>query len=544
MFVNPELSGGFPAASGRRSNRRPPHALYTGMNRCLAALCLSLIATWTAAQQDAEPAPLPAEAPPLRPLAERTGGIPRQASLDLAAQRLGPRMPRGTGVVTGHVEPSAGRYTPNATPDHFQGLTFVLRSGPSEPSGHATGTARVAYSRRTGIAPGVGVVHAYHPQHWMTAGVLRAGTAESPDPGLVRVFNHSWIADDPRHGPHLLRRVDHLIDQSGSLVVVGVNNGAGNPVPHLIGSAYNAIAVGALNGNSSGGYTRIEGEGRTKPDLVAPGGLTSNATPVVTGAVALLLQQADQLQESQHRRSADGPGIPQHEHATRPEVIKAALLAAAWKPADWRPEPPHPLDEHLGAGVLDIDRALLIHAAGDRHAAVPPEAALPAVPGDFDPREPPDQSRPIEDRFGYRWIELEPGQEVSFNFQSDQPIGELSAALVWHRRVDGRTARVRLPDGQARDIWLDAAAVANFDLCLEPVNQEIDPPAAPTTQPTRLLSSRSTVDNVEHVWATDLPPGRYRLQATRAADGLDTRWTAVLAWRIELPQAGGTSVGN
>ena len=80
----------------------------------------------------------------------------------------------------------------------------------------------------------------------------------------------------------------------GVVVAAGVNNGAASPMPHLMCSAYNVIAVGVSSGRSSCGPTEVDTRGRIKPDLVAPMSATSWATPVVASSASLLLESIEQ----------------------------------------------------------------------------------------------------------------------------------------------------------------------------------------------------------------------------------------------------------
>ena len=241
----------------------------------------------------------------------------------------------GRGVPFGHVEGSFGDYVPNLQDAAFAGVKMTARSGPSKINGHAQSTARIIYGS-AGLAPGVQDVSFYTTSHWMGREVLRTGTRLPPITAGHRVFTHSWISNSNVHAVNILSRVDYLIDEHDVMMVVGVNNGADTPVPALLGSAYNAVAVGVAHGNSSGGYTRIEGVGRCKPDIVAVRRTTSAATPVVAGTVAKLFEAADRMEDAAS--------------AGKSEVIKAVLMAGAVKTSTWHSKPGKPLDEHLGAG--------------------------------------------------------------------------------------------------------------------------------------------------------------------------------------------------
>src|SRR5262249_54178646 len=144
-----------------------------------------------------------------------------------------------------------------------------------------------------------------------------------------RVQNHSYIGsgspDDP-FNLEVLRRLDLVIYRENTnptghpvVAVVAVGNDT-RPIPALLAHGYNSIAVGRSHRNSSVGPTTGDVAGRSKPDIVAPLGVTSDTTPVVAAAAALLLQ------------TADGKTDPvEAMHAGRVETIKAALLSGATK---------------------------------------------------------------------------------------------------------------------------------------------------------------------------------------------------------------------
>ncbi len=429
--------------------------------------------------------------------------IRQRIGYDGAQQRLGRAMPTGAGIAFAHVEGNAGEYAPKLEGPNFDAVAFSLRSGPSEPSAHATSTARVIYGN-AGLAPGVEVVHCMTTADFLGSGYLMAGTsappvAEDPTPFPPRVFTHSWIGDpsDPRHAAMVLRRADHQIDTRDVIMCVGVNNGRDSAVPSLMGSGYNVIAVGTTNGESSGGYTKVEVEGRAKPDLVAPNGMTSFTTPVVAACAGLLLQQADQLVEQGHAG------------ANRSEVIKAALMGGAVKSAAWQAEAGKPLDAHLGAGEVNIDRSLRILSG----------AAL----------EPGGQLRRL---FGWAYPTLAPGGTAAFELELPVESGAVSFTAVWNRRIDGRTAVIQQRDSdQKLGVWLDAPRLADVDLRLVSLEDGSR----------RLLAeSASRIDNVELVHLPSLKAGRYRIELTREAESnpatADEDWEVALTWAIDKPR--------
>ena len=121
-----------------------------------------------------------------------------------ANERLGREMPTGAGIAFGHVEGNAGEYRPNLSGPAYDAVAFSLRSGDSEPSAHATATAKIIYGSR-GLAPGVEVVHVMTSQDFLTEALLRSNTTappmraeEEPTPFPARVYTHSWIGDPAR----------------------------------------------------------------------------------------------------------------------------------------------------------------------------------------------------------------------------------------------------------------------------------------------------------------------------------------------------------
>lgn len=428
----------------------------------------------------------PADPPEKKSKRERQDEVRRLIGITAAEQRLGEAVPTGRGVVFGHVEGNPGKYAPKTGAPWFNGVTFVERSGPSEAFGHATGTASVVYGR-FGLAPGVETVHLFASNPWLGGGYLNAHRpVQPPDRQPIRVFTHSWISDDRPGVESVLRRVDFDVDQRGVIYCVGVNNRRTSAVPAMLAAAYNAIAVGTgdANGASSGGYTRVEGVGRCKPDLVGPVGLTSFTTPAVAACVARLLEAADTLPTEADRAPA-----------ARPETIKAVLLAGATKPDFWQPELGRPLDEHLGAGIAHLDRSLRM-LQGTRL---------------------PDGDVPVEAQPGWAMIELTGGQTRSFTFEQDQSFGPVSIALTWHRRIAGQIANV---PQLGRDLWLNTPRTADFDLRLVLLDDAGE----------RIVGlSDSEVDNVEHLYFDQLPAGRYRLDVIRLTDENDEPWTAALA---------------
>ncbi len=409
--------------------------------------------------------------PPTKTTAEATPPAPRNTQSPT---------PTGKGVPTGHVEGSWGDYLPNLKAADFDGVRMVPRSGTSKVNGHSHATARAIYGR-TGLAPGIDEVYFYTTADWMRR--LRQSTALPPDHDGRRLFTHSWIGQaQTASASNALRRIDYLIDTQDVMMVVGVNNGRATPIPPLLASSYNSVAVGVASGNSSGGYTVYEGTGRCKPDIVANRRTTSDATPVVASMVARLLEAAGQMP------TAD---------AGRSEVIKAVLLAGATKPDGWEPQAGKPLDEHLGAGLANFHYSYAILQAG------------------------PCQRDHLKSSYGWSFQTIPRGASHAYGFNLTHPMVQASVVLVWHRHIDGRQAKDLL---SGEEKWLDYPRLADLDLRL--IREH------PSGQSVSIAQSASRIDNTEHLYLPSLPPGRYRFEVIRQ-DRLREDWGYALAWRMQ-----------
>lgn len=450
------------------------------------------------AQVDQDPAAGQSLTEPVPP--KRVEGQTRVAALiglKRAGARLKADLPTGRGILAGQVEAGPqGSYLADTAHKRLPGTGFVPQSGQGVVSGHATRVAVMAFG--TGSAgQGVREVRAWAVADWLGPGLLNTRSSEPPasDHG-VRVFNHSWVSGGRPSDPLVLRRVDYVIDTQDVVMVCGVQNQQGPPPP-VLAQAYNVISVGVMDAPSSDGLTTVEGEGRCKPDLVAPRGKTSWASGVVTGCVAALLEAADRIVQA----DAEGPG----QDAARSELIKALLMAGAWRRDNWSPMDGEPLDRAQGAGVVDLDRALVMLQAG------------PVEPG-----------LETKQRYGWSFAQIKAGSQQDYRFVVDVDQGETGIALTWHRRVLGGQAKiVNNETGEERVIWNPAQFTPNLDLKLL---RETD-----AGELEEIAISTSQVDNVELLHLKALEPGNYTLRVERFADDVKQAWDYALAWRIEAP---------
>lgn len=430
-------------------------------------------------------------------------GTLKAIGINDAIERLGRNLPIGRDIIAGHVEGGATKYLPDAAGPNFTRVRFVPRSGPSTPFGHATVTAGIAYGR-TGLAPGIEVVHSFSSLGWLTDDYLKLGTDQPPlqdDP--IRVFSHSWISNEQRGVEQVLRRIDYQIDTRDIVMAVGVNNGADSEIPPALASAYNVIAVGTNTGSSSHGTTQVDGIGRSKPDIIAPGSMTSYSTPVAAAALAALLEAADH-----HETDPDT--------AKHSEVIKAALMTGATRDLDWERTPNRPLLDRYGAGLLNLDNALKILQS--------PPLELPSLTMGSDAEDP-----EINRRYGWAFESILAGQTRSITFKANRILGPVSIMTVWNRQIRGEVIR---PPLTPKPIWLPRPLLSNIDIRLLALNED-------GSEPTVYAESKSRLDNVEALYIQALPPGTYRLEITRHPFPLTYQPTTqeyALAWRIELPE--------
>jgi hypothetical protein len=363
--------------------------------------------------------------------------------------------------------------------------TVTDRSGGGLTSGHATGVAQ----RFMGIATGVTNIDAYRVDGTIDAGdwlgdvYLRFGTALPPRVEPHRVHNHSWIADAPTGDAEIteiVRRYDLAIRRDNLLAVGGVNNNTG-AVPALTAGAYNGIAVGRSDGGSSVGPTVFNeaggvGAGRSKPDIVAPLGTTSEATPLVAASAVLLVHTANGLPDAGVRSG-------------RAETIKAALLSGATTsefaglPTPWartnNGSHVEPLDRRFGAGELNIDRSHRILTGGEQTGTDLVSDAR--IGWDFETLSAVGQSR--------RYLIDAPTAAEATNI-------DLTATVTWMRRIEqaGTTFTPSLSRFELRLYEADAAG----------------------NLLTLVDSSVSPVDNVQHT-LTALDPGkRYAIDVSLA----------------------------
>ncbi|MCH2130588.1 MAG: sulfatase-like hydrolase/transferase [Pirellulaceae bacterium] len=402
------------------------------------------------------------------------------------ADELGTAMPDGTGISVGIVEAKSentSQYRPDKNHIRFPDKNFVFKSGGSlTPSNHAT-TVGIYFFGTYNIAPGITDIHSWEADHWQGNGFLKDGTNMEPLVETQRIVNHSWISTDSDVG--VLRRLDYVINRDNLVVVVGQNNGNTTVLPKLLGQNYNTISVGRTDGIHSHGFTTDDGAGRVKPEIVAPTPATSFSSPTVGASAAVLLETAGDL------------GLV---NAEENETVRALLLAGATKLEfldQWNRTSSQPLDDHFGAGELNLYRSYQILTAGEQTASNITDVAAT----------------------GWDFHTTASNSQYFFEVPTGQQLAELSAVLVWNRQI---------VDGAGGGFSPTPVTLDNLDLKLHTANNfSLD---------TELDASVSTIDNVEHIYfnaqgiGSTLGPGRYALEVVSPASGVDY----ALAWLGQL----------
>ena len=366
--------------------------------------------------------------------------------------------------------------------------------------------------------------HIYEFQHFLLHNVLSQSPPDADviTAGIGHEFEKWWT-----------RGIESLVEHYGIIVVAGIGNGADAYDPPLYPAAgANVIGVGVVDSvNAEDPATNLAhfalaypehstsgptGNGRCKPNIVAPGNClaaevdrpdsyeptgnwSSFSTPVVAGAVGLLVQKAKQ-----------DPGLAP---AVSPQggncVIKAILLNSATKLPYWhkgrlQTDDDHfaPLDYIQGAGMLNAVGAYKHLVAGLNK------------PGDVSTT-------------GWDLSVLDKGRTPDniYKITVTEPADKfITATVVWNRHYSSVYPFEPAPEKDS-NLRLELWAV-------DPANHDND----------YLLDySDSTVDNVEHIYmAADPDYTQYEIVLS-FSDMDDPKEAAVsqqygLAWSLSDKQ--------
>ena len=413
----------------------------------------------------------------------------------------------GAGIRVAQAEAGspAWEVNPTATTLTAGAFTYYSSSGSAatypnalgSESPHADGVGARLYGPGTGVATNVLHVDNYEASYFVSTVVF--GQQAISAPLVNQSFAGSTSQQSSFDSPY-----DNYAATRGTLFVSAAGD-SGPVVPPS--TCYNGISVGAYQGASSTGPTPENG--RAKPDLTAPEDATSDSCPLVTGAAALLLQAA--------ARGDAGPSTAAAAADSR--TVKAFLLNGAIKPADWTHPAPSPLDVRYGAGILNVFNSYQ-QLTGGKHAFI---ATTSASTGGA--HAPPAVAGNVSTNSGWDFNTISSSvlndgvNHYFFNLTNAPAIGGFTGTitLVWQRQ-----------SGQS--------SINDLNLYLY------------TASGALVQASTSAVDNVEHIFVTKLPPGRYDLQVLKSGGlggkSVSTSETYGLAFEFFTETLGCARSGN
>ena len=359
--------------------------------------------------------------------------------------------------------------------------------GRTNVSGHASRVSRTLVGNTTSLTPGVADLTVFEANDWIDriTGYENGGDPLQQVNGngdLFHVQNHSYIGNGytDAEATDILQRLDFMVNRDNSTIVVGTNNAGG--LPDLLVNGYNTITVGRTTGNHANGTTSFYGSGRVKPEIVAPEGATSWATPMV-GSAAILL-----------RDTATGNG-------NQNEVIKALLLGGATKEefSSWSRTSTRPLDTNRGAGELNIFNSYEMLLAGEQDGSSI-ELGVEVM------------------EYGWDYESgIDDGESRYYTIDSTGDIEDLSVLLTWNINVQDDDP---------------SAGVFSASTFLADLNMELYDSAG-NVLGDLIDSSVSTEHNVEHIYLESLAAGRYTLRVSNDS-GVVGLQDYGLAWRFSV----------
>lgn len=453
------------------------------------------------------------------PLAIASGGPEGDARAllgwdDLIA-RLGAKAPTGAGIGASAAEAidPGGNWGPNEDSPEFADVTITFMSpGTPGSSAHATSVFRNLLGGTTSVAPGVSEAFAWEAADWIFEFLNQGdGPTVAPDvfPDGVRVHNNSWIGSfSAATANEVLRRHDIVVQRDDVLITSGVaNNPNGNPF--LMIHAFNGVTVGIRDGGHGTSATSapLDGPGRMRPELVGVSSVTSFATPQVGAVGAVLFETA-----------ATDPSVAGEPLADDIEIIKSVMFTSATKeniatgvwtnaPALSGPErgtTTTPIDDIVGAGTVNVDRAHLLLTAGRKVGSDDASVAT------------------MHPSRGWDGISIQPGTSRYWGISIPEGAEALSASVVWNRRVRLANGSWTFPDFDLH-LWRRGAAGE-----LQPLTGD----AGLGVFEEGNVTSESAVDNVELLHLAGLAAGEYVLEVRRMDTGGFTPafWPVGVSW--------------
>ena len=351
-------------------------------------------------------------------------------------------------------------------------------------SGHADAVAGNFYGMSGGVATNVTHVDNYEANYFIN-NIVNTGTSIP-----AHVVNQSFTYGT--YNTNIDQIYDNYAARYNTLFVTGAGFN-GSPV-YSPATCYNGIGVGVSDPPGPPPPYGPTSDGRSKPDLVAPGQYSSYTTPYVSGAVALLMQAG-----------LHGDGGSSTNAAADLRTVKALLLNGAIKPADWTNSAASPLHTLYGAGVLNVFNSYE-QLAGGKHGY---NVSMSVFTNS--PHPPTGATGTVSVLSG--WDFNTNSSSATFNAVShyyfDVTNGVSNATftatitLVWNRHRNNNIIN-------NLDLFLYDAISSNLVAC-----------------------STSLVDNVEHIFVPRLPQARYDLQVFKSGGAtITTNETYALAFEF------------
>ena len=376
------------------------------------------------------------------------------------------------------------------------GITNVYPNSVGTNSGHADAVGNNFYGATEGMATNVARVDNYEADFYITNYISNLHPLVAPATIVNQSFTFSAlsVADQQQ----VDTAYDNYAETFRVLFVSGADNG-GNV--HAPSTSYNGLSVAAYGYNSSSIGPTID-NGRSKPDITAPNVFTSFTTPYVSGAAALLAQAA-----------LRGDGGSDTNSASDRRTLKALLLNGAVKPAGWTNGNSTPLDARHGAGVVNVLNSYE-QLAGGKHGSI-----ISNLVNAGSAHPPTGAPGTVTALSGWNFATNTSGTSPSldsihhyyFNVTNANASAKFTATatLVWSRQLNKFAIN---------DLNLFFYNAANSNL---------------------IASSVSAVDNVEHLYLTNLPAGSYDLQVWKAGGAgiVSAAEPYALAWEFVPPPA-------
>lgn len=372
-------------------------------------------------------------------------------------------------------------------------------------SWHAKNVGNDFYGIPGGVATNVAHVDNFEADYFISTYIENASPPAIGDDIINQSFTFGPLTVSQQQ--QVDSEYDNYAANNGTLFVSAANNLNNNSRVCPPGTSYNCISVGAYaNGTYFNSIGPTLDNGRCKPDITAPATDTSDSTPQVAGAAAVLMQAA-----------LRGDGGTNTSSASNMLTIKALLLNGAVKPADWTNSSSSPLDARYGAGLLNVFNSYEQLIGGEHGyneqffvssgGVHPPDGTTNTETSlngwDFNAIT--TLSHPSDDTVNNYYF------NVTNDTQNTPFIA--TATLVWNRHYN--SSYLINPIGiNNLNLYLYNCANSNLVMC-----------------------STSLVDNVEHLYITNLAQGRYDLQVWKAGgvNIVSTSESYALAWSF-VPQ--------